>query len=502
MSSEWKEETLDPENWDELRELGHRMLDDMMDYHRSIRDRPVWRSFETAFSSLKEGPPRMPQGAEKTYQEFKDIILESFSGLALHPRFWGWVTGTASPSGMLAEMLTGGLNASTEFGTEFTYYVERQVLTWIKEMLGYPSEASGILVSGATMANLIGITVARNNKCDYDVRKHGLKFTPRKMTLYCSSETHMAIQKSVELLGLGAESLRFIPVTKEFKIDIQALKESIDEDESKGHQPFCIIGNAGTVNTGSFDDLDALAGICEDHSLWFHVDGAFGAWTAITPKLRRLSKGMERADSLALDLHKWMNLPYDIGCVLVRDEKAHRGAFTLTPEYLELPEGLPPPLQEYGIELSRRFRALKAWMSIKEHGTEKHGRIIQQNVDQTRYLEKLVNETPELELLAPVPLNIVCFRYKLEGLDDEKLNGFNNLLLMVLQSNGIAIPSNTTIDGKFAIRFCNVNHRTKYEDLEYFVKEVVRIGRMLQDPETQKKYEKQVTEKISALMKF
>jgi glutamate/tyrosine decarboxylase-like PLP-dependent enzyme len=330
------------------------------------------------------------------------------------------------------------------------------------------------------MANLVGLTVARNVKAEIDLRKEGLAAAPRKMVLYASKETHSSNQKAAELLGLGSDALRKIPVNDAFQIDLSALESAIAADRAAGHHPFCVIGHAGTVNTGAFDDLQQLATICEREGLWFHVDGAFGAWAALSPDLRALTAGMEQADSQAFDLHKWMYMPYEAGCTLVRWADAHRRSFSLTPDYLAPTSRGPAAgsewLSDYGIQLSRGFKALKIWMSLKEHGADKFARLIQQNVDQIHYLAELVEKTPELELLAPAPLNIACFRYVATGLDKEGLNALNAELLLQLQESGVAVPSNTLINGKYALRVANTNQRTRREDFDLLVKEVVRLG--------------------------
>ncbi len=483
-----KERTLDPEDWGAAIELGHRMVDDMMMLQRNIRGRPVFKTFEDACESFKEKAPRRPLGLEGAYRDFNEILLANFTAPINHPRFWGWVAGTPSPSGMLYDMLTGALNQSTEFPIDPTTYIERQTINWIKEVLGYPMGASGLYVGGASTASLIGLTVARNTMAGYDIRKKGVM--KPGMTIYCSSEVHMAMQKAAELLGIGDENLRRVPVDGEFRMRTEALQKMINEDRENGKEPFCVVGTAGTVNTGAFDDLETLAEICEKEKLWFHVDGAFGIWTRLAPRLLHLTKGVERADSLAFDLHKWIGLTYDIGCVLVRDETNHLRAFAVTPDYLKVAGAKGSGVQDYGIDLSRRFRALKVWMAFKEHGTDAFGEIVQQNVDQAQYLKGIVEKAPELELLAPVPLNIVCFRYRLPGLSEEQLNGLNNMILLGLYMDGTAMPSSTTVGGKFAIRFCTVNHRTRFGDIDFFVEEVKRLGQAMLNEDTVKDYMK------------
>jgi len=478
-----EEESLDPADWQLMRSLGHRMIDDMMAYLETVRTRPVWQPIpENIKAYFKQPLPVEPQGPEQAYQEFLEYVLPHPMG-NIHPRFWGWVIGTGTPLGMLAEMLAAGMNPNVGGADHVANYVEAQVLDWCKEMLGYPAEASGLLVSGGSMANLVGLTVARNSKAEFDLRRHGVGAAPRSMTFYGSQETHSSVQKAIELLGLGSNAFRKIPVNSDFMIDISRLEIAILEDRQQGYQPICIIGNAGTVNTGATDDLDRLADICQRQGLWFHVDGAFGALAFLSSELRPLLVGMERADSLAFDLHKWMYMPYEVGCALVRQAEDHRKTFSLTPDYLTHSDrGLAGGsiwFSDYGVQLSRGFRALKVWMSMKEHGAQKYGRLIQQNIDQARYLASLVEDMSELQLLAPVPLNIVCFRFVTDDLDDESLNDLNKELLINLHESGVAAPSYTVIDGKYALRVAITNHRSKREDFEVLVREVRRIGREL-----------------------
>ena len=473
------EESLDPEDWQAMRKLGRRMIDDMMTYLETIRDRPVWQPMpDDVKQKFNISLPANPQKPEDIYEEFLDHILPHPMG-NIHPRFWGWVIGTGTVLGMLAELLAAGMNPCPGGADHIANYVEAQVLEWCKQMLDYPPEASGLLVSGCSMANFVGLTVARNSMAGFDIRREGLQGAQKTMTFYGSFETHSSNQKAIELLGLGSASLRQIPVNADFQIVLPELEAAILKDRRDGFKPICVIGNAGTVNTGAIDDLNSLADLCRRENLWFHVDGAFGALASLSPDLRPLVSGIERADSLAFDFHKWMYMPYEIGCVLVRHEPSHRRAFSTTPDYLAHAErGLAGGslwFSEYGVELSRGFKALKVWMSIKEHGIEKYGRLIRQNVDQARYLAHLVDNSPRLERLAPVPLNIVCFRFK-DNSHDRDLNFVNQEILIRLQEKGIAAPSHTTISGQYVLRVAVTNHRSRKEDFDLLVEEVVRLG--------------------------
>lgn len=481
------DETLDPEDWASMRALGHRMLDDALDHLETLRDRPVWRHAPPAVKAHFDGPPPPgPEPAEEVYREYLELVLPFQIGNA-HPRFWGWVAGTGTVMGMYAEMLAASTDAvSGAFSYFANNYVEMQVLDWCKALLGYPLPASGLLTSGCSASNLIALAVARHARAGFDVRKEGMRGGPRQLTVYCSDEAHSSIDKAVELLGFGSDALRRVPVNDRMEIDVAALKAAVRADREAGFRPTCVVGVAGTTNTGSIDDLGALADFCADEGLWFHVDGAFGAWAAIAPASRHLVAGMERADSLAFDLHKWMYLTYPIGCVLVRDAETHRRAFSLTPSYLAHGEGDRgltgvdvPWLSDYGFELSRGFQALKAWMTIKEQGVAKFRRLVQQNIDQARYLARLVEAAPELELALPVAMNVVCFRTVRPGLDDASLDALNKRIEIELQESGLAVPSVVSIRGRKYLHVAVTNHRSRRSDFDLLVREVIRLGNEL-----------------------
>jgi glutamate/tyrosine decarboxylase-like PLP-dependent enzyme len=472
--------TLDPGDWNQFRALAHRMVDDMLDHLSSLPDQPAWRPIPAETRKrLDEPVPYEGVGEEQSYQAFLRDVLPYPNG-NLHPRFFGWVQGNGTPLGMMADMLAAGMNPHLAGFNQAPALVEQQVIRWFVELMGFPRGASGLLVLGGTMANLLGLAVARNTRAGFDVRDAGLYAAPSPVTVYASTETHGWLDKGVELLGLGHRFLRSIPTDRRFSIDVGALRAAIAEDRRQGLRPLCVVGNAGTVNTGACDDLRALAQVCREEGLWFHVDGAFGALLRLSDRLRGMVDGIEQADSVAFDLHKWMYQPFDVACVLVRDGAAHRAAFARSAPYLAsldrgtIAGGLP--FADLGIDLTRGFRALKVWMNMRAYGVHTFARLIEQNVTQAAALADEIRSHPDLQLLAPVSLNIVCFRYAPASAAPELLDRLNQEILLRLQETGTAVPSSTTLDGRLAIRCAIVNHRTRRADLGRLVQAVLRLG--------------------------
>jgi aromatic-L-amino-acid/L-tryptophan decarboxylase len=483
MSVERPSGSLDPDDWTAMRALAHRAVDDALDYLAGVRDRPVWQPTPEAVIAKLHAPlPHEPQGAEQAYADFREWVMPYQMGNT-HPRFWSWYMGGGTAFGAIADLMASTLNPNMGGGNHVANYVEGQVLDWCKDIVGLPREAGGLLVSGGSMANFVGLAVARNATAGVDVRADGVAALAQRPVFYASTEVHSSIQKALELLGLGNRALRKVPADPAFRFDLAALERAIADDRAAGLKRCCVIGTAATINTGSVDDLNGLADICQREKMWFHVDGAIGAVLTLSTKHRALVAGIERADSIALDLHKWLQVPFEAGCAIVRDRNLHRGTFALTPEYLEHTErGLasgPLWFSEYGLQLSRGFRALKVWLSFKEHGLDRYGRLIDQSIEQAHQLAALVEAAPELELMAPVVVNIVCFRYNPGGLTTEKLNALNEELLIRLHESGIAAPSYTTLNGEYCLRAALSNHRTTTEDLVVAVAAVRRIGREL-----------------------
>jgi glutamate/tyrosine decarboxylase-like PLP-dependent enzyme len=472
---------LDPADWEQFRAMGHQMLDDMVDYVRSVRERPVWQSPSAdARRGLQAGLPREPSPIADVYEQFKQHILPYPTG-NIHPRFWGWVMGNGTPVGMLADLLGSAMNCHVSGYDQAATLVERQVIGWLAEILDYPASASGLLVSGGTVANLIGVTIARDHYSGTDIRKHGVDpGVTGQLTLYGSSATHGWADRSCDLLGLGTDGFRKVPVDAHDRIRVDELERLLREDRARGCRPLCIVGTAGTVATGATDDLNALADLARAEKLWFHVDGAFGALAKLSPKHRQLVNGLERADSIAFDLHKWGYLQYETGAILVRDAKLHEQAFSFAPSYLETFTGgiavKPTEFASRGIQLSRGFRALRVWMNLSVYGADKLGAAIERNIEDCQYLSALIAAHPDLELLAPTAMNVVCFRLKPAGLREPELDQLNARVLVRIQESGVAVPSNARIDGRFAIRVAHTNHRTVRSDFDLLIASVLAAG--------------------------
>ncbi|MGB3815407.1 MAG: aspartate aminotransferase family protein [Shinella sp.] len=483
MDAMSKEETLDPSDWSEVEALSHRIVKDAVDYLRDVRERPPWRAMSADVRRIFGAPmpvAGLPLG--DVYRTVVDAVMAYPMG-NIHPRFWAWYMGSSNITGALGDFLAAIQGSNLGGGDHAAALLDGQVVNWFKEMLGFPAEASGTLVSGGSMANLIGLTVARNVKAGVDVREEGVAAIPQPLRFYGSDQLHSCHRKAMEALGLGNKALRRIGTDTDLRIDMAALEAAIARDRAQGLRPACLIANAGTVNTGAIDDLQALADLAAREGLWLHVDGCIGALIAIAPENRHLVSGIERADSIALDPHKLLHAPFEAGCALVRDASAHRGAFAVTPEYLRTaPRGLAAGdwLYEYGLQTSRGFRALKIWMALKEHGVVKFGRLIDQTIAQARYLTRRMETEPLLELIAPTTINIVCFRYRPPGVDASGLKEINVEIMLQLQEKGIAVLSDTTVDGEHCLRVAIANHRTRRADLDRLVREVVRIGQELQ----------------------
>lgn len=462
--------TLDPADWSSLRALGHQMLDDMVDHLSTLREQPVWRPMPEAVRQSFTAPlPNTGTAPEALYTRFTADIQPYVTG-NLHPRFMGWVHGGGNPVSMLAELLAGAMNANCGGRDHVGIAVERQVIAWAAEMLGMPAQTSGVLLTGSSMANFCAVLCAKHKALGEAGHETGVNGA--KLTAYASAGVHRCITGALDMAGFGRTALRKIPVDADFRMDMEKLRVAIAADKAAGFTPFLIAATAGSVDAGAFDDLNAAADIAAAEHAWFHVDGAFGALAALSPAKRHLTDGLGRADSIAFDFHKWAQVTYSCGCLLVRDPAIHNATFTQPTSYLAtaprgLAGGYPWPC-DLGPDLSRGFSALKIWMTLSAYGTQGLAGVVETSCALAQRLAAQVRASNGLTLLAPVALNIVCF-----GIDGKTSQEVLELVAD-LQEEGLFAPSTTMIDGRMAIRCAIVNHRTTAEDIDALVREILR----------------------------
>jgi glutamate/tyrosine decarboxylase-like PLP-dependent enzyme len=479
---------LDATSFQDLANLAVEMA---ADHIYGIRDRPVFRPMqpEQRLRLLDQPLPEEGVPPEVIFECFRSDVLPHPMGNG-HPRFFGWVNSPPAPIGVVAELLAAAMNPSCAGGDHAAIYLERCCTRWLMELIGFPIAGSmGLLVSGGSMATLTCLAAARHwaaARDGWNVREEGLAGTRPALTLYLSEEGHSCIRKSTEFLGLGSANLRTIPVDNRFQMEVPALREAVRSDRAAGRRPFCVAASAGSVNTGAIDPLDELADFCGREDLWLHVDGAYGAFGILDPDLAPRYAGMSRAHSLALDPHKWLSVPVECGCALVRDGSTLREAFSLVPPYLRTEEGKGfgglPWFSEYGFQQTRGFRALKLWMVLQHAGRAGLAALVSRHIALARHLASLVDAAPDLERLAPVELSVVCFRYVPEELrgDDERLNALNKAVMERVQAGGEAFLSGTVLRGRFALRACVLNYGTTEEDLAALLDNVCRAAGDLQ----------------------
>jgi glutamate/tyrosine decarboxylase-like PLP-dependent enzyme len=457
---------LDPADWDRFRADAHRALDGMIDHLASLRDRPVWREAPQEVRAAFDAPlPRAPRAFGAVLDDIDRLVTPYVTGNT-HPLFMGWVHGAGTPAGMVAEMIAAGLDANCGGRNHIGLEVERQITRWMAGCLGLPADASGLFVTGSSMANFIALLVARTRLLGPAVRGTGLQSVPQRLTAYASAEAHQCIGQAMELSGLGSGQLRLIATDARRAMRPDMLAEAIAADRAAGFAPFLVVATAGSVNTGALDPLATIADVAAAEGLWLHVDGAIGAVAALSPELRPGLAGIERADSVALDFHKWMHVPYDAGFVLVRDPALHLQTFSSEAVYLSRADsGLARrdvwPC-DLGPDLSRGFRALKTWVTLQTFGADQLGACMAQCCATARHLAARLADSCLFEVHAEVTLNIVCFGLKAA---DRR----NPALIEALHASGLAAPSLTLLDGRPVIRAAIVNHRTTCADMDDFV---------------------------------
>lgn len=478
------EPTLEPANWDRFRKLAHEMVDTTVDDLRGLPSRRAWRPLaESDQAPFRTPMPQDGQGLEAAYRDFLRFVKPFPFGL-FSPRFWGWAGGSGTSDGVLASMLNAAFHSPNIIHHHAGTWVELQVLEWLREAFHLPKSTKGNLTSGGSLANFIALTVARHVKGGSSVRFKGVR--GKKWVVYGSAATHYSVPKALDMLGLGSDAFRIVPLNERFEIDLTSLAKAIVRDRKRGLRPIAVVGNAGTVGTGAIDPLEQLAEIAKREKLWFHVDAAIGATAAFSERHRGILQGIERADSLAFDLHKWFSQPYDVGCTLVADGNALESAYAYETAYTTAIAGSltdsPIVFANRGPELSRALRGLPFWISMKTHGAAKFGQMVDKNISQARLLEGLIRSSGALELLTSGPLPIVNFRYRgSRRLSERELNRVNENLVGEIQKRGIAIPSLYAVAGKACVRVCNLNQRSQRSDFEALVEACEQVGAELEN---------------------
>jgi len=470
--------------------LGHSLVDRIAALLDSIAERPVTQG--EAPDRIREilggsGLPDHGAPASELMDRAADLLMEHslFNG---HPRFMGYITSSAAPLGMLADLLAAAVNANVgaQVLSPMATEIERQTIAWLAELIGVPDHFGGLCVSGGNMANLTAFLAARTAKAPPALKENGLAAVGADMITYCSKATHTWIDKAITLFGHGSRSLRWIATDADGRMDLRALDDAIRTDREAGRIPFLGVGTAGDVSTGAVDDLTGLAAICRGHDLWFHVDGAYGAPAAALPELAGMFKGLEEADSIALDPHKWLYAPLEAGCTLVKDPRHLLDAFSAHPAYYHFGgDGGQPPLNffELGLQNSRGFRALKVWMMLQQVGREGYVQLMREDIALARRLYEAAQKHPELQALT-CHLSIATLRYVPSGTgstagEEERLNALNRAVLEAIEKGGEAFLSNAVLDGRFVLRACIVNFRTSEKDIDALVELIVREGRRL-----------------------
>jgi glutamate/tyrosine decarboxylase-like PLP-dependent enzyme len=477
---------------DEFRRLGHDLIERIAQHLESLPDRPITSG--DAPSRIREllGQDALASGGDDpaTILDQTAHLLFQHSLFNGHPRFWGYITGSPAPLGILGDLLASAVNPNvgayvlSPVATE----IERQTVRWIAELIGYPSDCGGIMVSGGNMANMVGFLAARRAQAPWDIRKDGLRAGSGQLVVYASRETHTWIQKAADLFGLGLDAIRWIETDDRLRMSIPALERAVVADRQAGHVPFIVIGTAGSVSTGAIDPLGEVAAVCKNHGIWFHVDGAYGAPAAVLPEASDDLKALSLADSVAVDPHKWLYAPLEAGCALVRDPTHLADAFSFHPAYYHFSDGgdgeTPTNFHEFGLQNSRGFRALKVWLGLRQAGRDGYVRMIRDDIALAESMYRAVQAHPELEAFT-LGLSIATFRYvpadlTLNGPEREQyLNELNTALVTRLQADGEVFVSNAVINGSYVLRACIVNFRTGQADVDALPEVVVRTGRTL-----------------------
>jgi aromatic-L-amino-acid decarboxylase len=462
---------------EEFRALAARAAELVSEHLAAQRAGPVRRPVppELRRALVDEPLPLRGKPPAELLERLRESVLRHPMGNS-SPRFFGWVNSTAAPVAIVAELLAAGLNPSVAGGDHAATYVEHAVLRWMKELLGLPAQGGALLTSGGSVANLIGLAAMRHRATRGEVRAQGLAGAER-LRVYASGAEHSCVQKALELLGIGSANLVRVGLDPERRMDLEGLEAAIASDRKAGMRPACVVASAGTVDVGAIDPLARIGALARTEKLWFHVDAAYGGPAILAPAVRPLFAGLETADSVAVDPHKWMYVPVECGLAFVREKALLRDAFSVVPPYLR-DDAAEPWFSEFGIQQTRGFRALKLWLALQAIGVEGYRASIERDLALARALVARIRAKTDFELLAAGPLSIACFRYAPPALrgDEPALDRLNRALLPPLQAEGQVFLTGTELDGRFALRACIVNFRTSEADLDTLLAAVRRAG--------------------------
>ncbi|WP_298257030.1 pyridoxal-dependent decarboxylase [uncultured Litoreibacter sp.] len=450
---------LDPENWDDFSREMHDLMDHCLQRMKSARELPWQPKPKDMAHRLALNPDTTGVGSAQSLEQLVQDIMPYATGNT-HPRFFGWVHGAGLPVSVGAELVAATMNSNCGGRDHGAMEVERAALDWLLGVSGLPKQASAILTTGTSQATILALSAACNKQFGHEVRQTGIQSLP-PVSVYVRSGTHSCIGKALEVLGFGSDAIRTVDTDADMRMDMGSLAQLVAEDRAQGRVPLAVVGTAGAVNTGSFDPLQDIADFCAAQNIWMHIDAAFGFWVRLAEApWAQLATGMERANSIACDFHKWMSVPYDCGACMIYDRSLHINSFTSRPSYLEQQDaglgGGDLWFCDYGLELSRGFRALKVWTAIKSIGEEAFSKSITDNCKQAALMAELVRASDVLELPYEVTSNVCCLYVK---------HGDANQIAAQLQLNGDAVFSTTVIKGRSCLRAALVNHRTTSQDI-------------------------------------
>lgn len=463
---------------DEMRQLGYRVVDQLVEHFENLASKPAMRVSPRAEleTKLREPLPEQPAPVDALLKQLQRDVWSNIGNIQ-HPRFFAFIPSPSNFVSVMADALAAGFNpfAGNWLEGAGTSQIELVTIDWLREMCGLPETAGGLFVSGGSMANLTALMTACRAKLDG---------RSENAIVYFSDQTHSSIEKALRILGFAREQIRKLPSDDAFRLQIESLRQAVAQDRADGKQPFCVIANSGTTNTGAVDPLNDLADLCAQENLWLHVDGAYGAAACLSERGKKLLAGIERADSLSLDPHKWLFQPFEIGCVLVRDARLLKKTFHTMAEYLEdtkRAEEEEINYYDYGVQLTRGFRALKLWLSLKTFGAAAFREAINRGFELAEFAEDLLRKSDRWQIITPATMGMVTFRYVAEGCSENEINEIHRRMVEMMAEDGFAFANSTALRGQIVMRLCTINPRTTEQEIRATIEQIEQFGRELQN---------------------